>query len=117
MSGEVAMSRELAMSGVARALIGLVRVYQRFVSPALVYAMGPRCRFYPSCSCYAADALRMHGAVHGSWLAARRVLRCHPFHPGGFDPVPEHGVGNGSRPALGPPMPEVGAVPEESARP
>jgi uncharacterized protein len=91
-----------------RALLALVRGYQWFVSPALVWAMGPRCRFFPSCSCYAADALRMHGALHGSWLAARRVLRCHPFHPGGFDPVP---------PARSQSQAALGAVPEESARP
>lgn len=72
------------MSLWARALIGMIAIYRRFVSPML----GPRCRFYPSCSCYASDALRLHGAARGSWLAARRVLRCHPFHPGGFDPVP-----------------------------
>jgi putative membrane protein insertion efficiency factor len=91
-----------------RALLALVWCYQRLVSPALVWAMGPRCRFFPSCSCYAADALRMHGALHGSWLAARRVLRCHPFHPGGFDPVP---------PARSASQAALGAVPEESARP
>lgn len=73
------------MSIVARIMLGMIAVYRRYVSPML----GPRCRFYPSCSCYAADAVRMHGAARGSWLAARRLLRCHPFHPGGFDPVPE----------------------------
>ena len=72
------------MSLLARALIGMIAVYRRYVSPML----GPRCRFYPSCSCYASEALRLHGAAQGSWLAARRLLRCHPFHPGGFDPVP-----------------------------
>jgi putative membrane protein insertion efficiency factor len=76
------------MSIAAWVLLAFVRGYQWVVSPALVWAFGPRCRFYPSCSCYAGDALRMHGALHGGWLAARRVLRCHPFHPGGFDPVP-----------------------------
>jgi putative membrane protein insertion efficiency factor len=65
-------------------LVGLVRVYQRLVSPLLP----PSCRFYPSCSAYAATALTRHGAVKGSWLAARRLARCHPFHPGGIDPVP-----------------------------
>jgi putative membrane protein insertion efficiency factor len=65
-------------------LVGLVRVYQRLVSPLLP----PSCRFYPSCSTYAATALTRHGAVKGSWLAARRLARCHPFHPGGLDPVP-----------------------------
>jgi len=73
------------MSLVARALIGMISVYRRFVSPML----GPHCRFYPSCSCYASEALQLHGAARGSWLAARRLSRCHPFHPGGFDPVPE----------------------------
>jgi putative membrane protein insertion efficiency factor len=98
---------------VTRALLALVHLYQRFVSPALVWTMGPRCRFFPSCSCYASDALRMHGALHGSWLAARRVLRCHPFHPGGFDPVPLP-ASSGARPALARQTPEL---PDESARP
>jgi putative membrane protein insertion efficiency factor len=65
-------------------LVGLVRVYQRLVSPLLP----PSCRFYPSCSAYAVGALERHGALKGSWLAARRLARCHPFHPGGLDPVP-----------------------------
>lgn len=67
-----------------RLLLLLIRGYQRWISPAL----GPRCRFAPSCSAYAADALRTHGLVRGSWLAVRRLARCHPFHPGGHDPVP-----------------------------
>jgi len=62
----------------------LVRAYQWLVSPLLP----PACRFYPTCSTYAASALERHGALKGSWLAARRVLRCHPFHEGGVDPVP-----------------------------
>jgi uncharacterized protein len=66
------------------ALIALIRVYQRFISPLL----GPRCRYYPSCSAYAVEALQRHGAGRGSWLAVRRVCRCHPFQPGGYDPVP-----------------------------
>jgi uncharacterized protein len=64
-------------------LLLLVRAY-RLVSPALP----PACRFYPSCSAYAETALRRHGAAKGSWLAVRRLARCHPFHPGGIDPVP-----------------------------
>lgn len=67
--------------------IGLVRFYQLFISPLL----GPRCRFYPSCSHYALEALKTHGLVYGSWLAIRRILRCHPAHPGGPDPVPKCG--------------------------
>lgn len=105
------------MSIATRALIGLVRVYQRLVSPMLVWAFGPSCRFYPSCSCYAGDALRTHGALHGSWLAARRVLRCHPFHPGGFDPVPPARLVRPDQRPHDPELPSVGAVPEPSARP
>jgi putative membrane protein insertion efficiency factor len=67
-----------------RLLLGLVRFYQYLISPLL----GPRCRFHPSCSQYAVEALQQHGALRGSWLALRRLLRCHPWHPGGYDPVP-----------------------------
>ena len=63
----------------------LVRGYRYFISPLLPQA----CRFYPSCSAYAEQALKQHGALSGGWLAARRVCRCVPWHAGGFDPVPE----------------------------
>jgi hypothetical protein len=72
--------------GVLRSLLlALLRFYQRFVSPLL----GPRCRFYPSCSAYAVDAITRHGAVRGSYMAACRLARCHPGCEGGHDPVPE----------------------------
>jgi len=68
----------------ATILIALLRAYRFFVSPWF----GQCCRFYPSCSQYALEAVADHGAVRGSWLALRRILRCHPWHPGGIDPVP-----------------------------
>jgi putative membrane protein insertion efficiency factor len=81
-------------------LIGFITLYRWFVSPLL----GPNCRFYPTCSCYAQEAIQRHGALRGSWLAARRIGRCHPWNPGGFDPVPEctHGPHhNEKRPSHG----------------
>lgn len=69
-----------------RILLCLLRLFSRYVRPLL----GPRgvCRFYPTCSAYAYEAINKHGAIKGSYLAVKRVLKCHPFHPGGFDPVP-----------------------------
>jgi putative membrane protein insertion efficiency factor len=67
-----------------RLLRFLLRAYQLTISPLL----GPRCRFYPSCSSYAMEALQLHGAAKGSLLAAKRVCRCHPWNDGGYDPVP-----------------------------
>jgi putative membrane protein insertion efficiency factor len=69
---------------VTRALVALIGGYRRWISPVL----GPRCRFAPSCSAYAAEAITTHGALRGGWLALRRIGRCHPFNPGGLDPVP-----------------------------
>lgn len=68
----------------ARGLVWLIRGYRRFVSPLLP----PSCRYTPTCSAYAVDAIVMHGAVRGSWLALRRLLRCHPWGGSGYDPVP-----------------------------
>lgn len=65
-------------------LIGALRAYQYLVSPLL----GANCRFHPSCSDYALEAVTRHGALQGTWLAIRRVGRCHPWHAGGYDPVP-----------------------------
>jgi uncharacterized protein len=70
-----------------RFLITCVRFYSRFISPLL----GPCCRFYPSCSHYAVEAIEVHGVAWGLWLAIRRLLCCHPFNPGGYDPVPKAG--------------------------
>jgi hypothetical protein len=81
-SSPVTQMQELGI--VARGLtIGIVG-YQRFISPLIP----PRCRFYPSCSQYALESLRVHGAARGLWLTVRRLARCHPFNPGGYDPVP-----------------------------
>jgi putative membrane protein insertion efficiency factor len=66
-------------------LIVALRAYRYAIAPML----GPNCRFYPSCSQYAIDAIERFGGARGSWLAAKRLCRCHPFHPGGYDPVPE----------------------------
>jgi putative membrane protein insertion efficiency factor len=64
--------------------VALLRGYQRWISPALP----PTCRFYPTCSAYAIEALQVHGLLGGSWLTVRRLARCAPWHPGGVDPVP-----------------------------
>ena len=72
------------LAPVTWSLIALIRFYQTFISPGLPAS----CRFAPSCSQYTLEAVRRYGALKGSWLGARRLARCHPWHPGGFDPVP-----------------------------
>ena len=65
-------------------ILKMIRSYQKYISPM----SPPTCRFYPTCSQYAIEAVEEHGAIKGSYLATRRILKCHPFHEGGFDPVP-----------------------------
>jgi putative membrane protein insertion efficiency factor len=100
------------VSPLARALVLLVTAYRRLVSPWL----RPRCRFSPSCSAYADDALRTHGAVRGTWLAVRRLARCHPFHPGGFDPVPLRRSEHSSPAVRVQPHPRAASPPDRSQR-
>ena len=66
-------------------LMLIIKLYQKVISPLTP----PSCRFYPTCSHYGLEAIETHGALKGSWLAIRRISKCHPFHEGGFDPVPE----------------------------
>ncbi len=68
----------------ARVILGMVALYKRFLSPALP----PSCRYYPTCSTYMQEAVTRYGALRGGWMGIKRILRCHPFHPGGYDPVP-----------------------------
>jgi putative membrane protein insertion efficiency factor len=75
---------ETELSPSVRLVLKLLAFYKRFVSPLLP----PACRFHPTCSEFAGEAVRRYGLVRGGGLAARRLFRCHPFHPGGFDPVP-----------------------------
>ncbi|RKD22874.1 membrane protein insertion efficiency factor YidD [Ammoniphilus oxalaticus] len=67
-----------------RIFLGVIRFYRAFISPF----KPPSCRFYPSCSTYGIEAISRYGALKGSWLTIRRISKCHPFHKGGFDPVP-----------------------------
>ncbi|WP_165976259.1 membrane protein insertion efficiency factor YidD [Bacillus salipaludis] len=71
-----------------KTFIGLIRFYQLVISPL----KPPTCRFYPTCSHYGMEAIQRFGAFKGGWLTIKRILKCHPFHPGGFDPVPEKKV-------------------------
>ncbi|UZH12215.1 MULTISPECIES: membrane protein insertion efficiency factor YidD [unclassified Halomonas] len=67
-----------------KVMIGCVRAYQYTLSPLL----GPRCRFWPSCSSYTIEAIQVHGPITGGWMAVKRIVKCHPGNPGGMDPVP-----------------------------
>lgn len=69
---------------IKRAAMGSIRFYQKFISPAL----GANCRYHPTCSAYTLTAIERYGVGKGSWMGVKRISRCHPFHPGGYDPVP-----------------------------
>jgi putative membrane protein insertion efficiency factor len=89
------ISHRAAPGPAAAAAVALIRVYQKTASPLLPALLGPACgcRFNPTCSHYAAEAVATHGVLLGGWMAARRVLKCTPLHPGGNDPVPAAGRG------------------------
>lgn len=90
MKAPLVESKAGSMSYSVRIARLVLRVYQLTISPLIHAICGPSCgcRFVPTCSCYAGEALQKHGFCSGSWLALRRLLRCHPWHPGGYDPVP-----------------------------
>ena len=95
----------------SRLLLALLRLYRTGISPLL----GPRCRFAPTCSAYAVDAITLHGAARGSWLTLRRLGRCHPFCAGGHDPVPParspRGTMSRTTPATPVPLPHLSEQP------
>jgi uncharacterized protein len=84
LSQESSLDLEWSSSEVKRLLLAVIGGYRTVLSPVLP----PSCRFHPSCSEYACEAVTRHGTCRGLWLTARRLLRCHPWHPGGIDPVP-----------------------------
>ncbi|WP_104979703.1 membrane protein insertion efficiency factor YidD [Sorangium cellulosum] len=97
----------------AKLLLALIRAYQVTLSRLIVAAMGPVCRFEPSCSRYAAACIVGHGALRGSLLSLKRLCRCHPFHPGGFDPPPPPRLRRG---AAAQTPPQRDADPQDTAR-
>ncbi|MDP2560506.1 membrane protein insertion efficiency factor YidD [Psychrobium sp. 1_MG-2023] len=80
-------------SPLQRAATAIIRGYQLFISPLI----GPRCRFTPTCSQYGIEAINSHGLIKGAWLTSKRLLKCHPFNPGGSDPVPDKKHSNNQR--------------------
>jgi putative membrane protein insertion efficiency factor len=93
-------------------LIGLLRAYRALISPLY----GQVCRYHPSCSAYALEAVTEHGSVRGSWLAVRRLGRCHPWAAGGYDPVPSRAIHPMTHPMSHPePHPEIHPAPEPAA--
>lgn len=84
------MPERSILSMLRRALVAVLSAPVHFYRYAISPMMPPRCRFFPSCSEYALESLRRHGPLTGSWLAVTRVCRCHPFNPGGIDPVPDN---------------------------
>ncbi|MBL8309369.1 MAG: membrane protein insertion efficiency factor YidD [Burkholderiales bacterium] len=103
MSAEHPSSRDgvapsTAPSVLGHAALGLIKAYQYGIRPML----GPRCRFFPSCSEYTAEAIRTHGVLRGTALGARRLGKCHPWHPGGYDPVPDVAHRSGTDAPLSP---------------
>lgn len=77
-------SSNASSTGGRRMALGVIRGYQKAISPLL----GSNCRYYPSCSHYTYEAIELHGTLRGSWMGVRRISRCHPWHEGGYDPVP-----------------------------
>jgi len=99
---------------VTRLLIAIIRVYQLTLSRLILVAVGPVCRFEPSCSRYAAACLEGHGALRGSLLSVKRLCKCHPFHPGGYDPPPPPRRGRAAPPEI---MAGMSQQAEEPAQP
>ncbi|WP_084154681.1 membrane protein insertion efficiency factor YidD [Polycyclovorans algicola] len=79
-------------AGLSAVMLGLIQVYRHAISPLLP----PRCRYYPTCSQYAVEAITLHGPFSGGWMAFKRILRCHPLREGGLDPVPPRACSCGS---------------------
>jgi putative membrane protein insertion efficiency factor len=82
-------------------LLALLSIYRRTLSPLLPAFLGPGCgcRFHPTCACYAMEAIQIHGAIFGTGLTVKRLIKCAPYHPGGFDPVPPRRTSDSSRTA------------------